>query len=173
MNAPRALLARDEWTRKERVNALGRVSGMASGFTRVILFPRTWLPGMTTPMQSDLSIPIERHGSIAVVFPSPEAAALLEQPLEQAAISALAPIGGMPPTGIVMDLTRMDYFGSRFIGFLIRCHKLIKNSGGQMVVAGASGRIRELLRLSALDRVWPFYEDRAKAVQALTATGKV
>jgi anti-anti-sigma factor len=70
-----------------------------------------------------------------------------------------------------MDLTRMDYFGSRFIGFLIRCHRLVKDSGGQMVVVGASGRIHELLRLSALDRLWPFYQDRAHALQALTSTG--
>lgn len=125
---------------------------------------------MTTPVQSELPIRIEQHGTIAVLIASPEAGALAESPLEQAATAVLAPLAAMPPAGIVMDLTRMDYFGSRFIGFLIRCHKLIKSSGGRMVVVGASARIQELLRLSALDSLWPFYPDQAKAVQALTST---
>jgi anti-anti-sigma factor len=125
---------------------------------------------MTTPAQSEPSIRLEQHGTVAVLIPSPEAGALTEHPLEQAATAVLIPLAALPPAGIVMDLSRMDYFGSRFIGFLIRCHKLVKNSGGQMVVAGASERIHELLRLSALDRVWPFYQNRSEAVQALTST---
>jgi anti-anti-sigma factor len=128
------------------------------------------LPAMITLPQSDPSIRLERHGTIAVLTPSPEAAALAEHPLEQAATAVLTPLAAMPPVGIVMDLTRLDYFGSRFIGFLIRCHKLIKDRGGRMVVVGASVRIRELLHLAALDSVWPFYQDRAQAVQALTTT---
>jgi anti-sigma B factor antagonist len=123
---------------------------------------------MITAAQSELPIRVEQHGTIAVLIASPEAGALAENPLEQAATAVLAPLASMPPAGLVMDLTRMDYFGSRFIGFLIRCHKQIKKSGGRMVLAGASARVQELLRLSALDNLWPFYPDQAKAVQALT-----
>lgn len=126
---------------------------------------------MTTPEQSEPPIRVERHGTIAILIPSPEAAALAERPLEQAATAALAPLEALPPAGIVMDLSRVDYFGSLFISFLIRCYKLAKQSGGRMVVAGASGRIHQLLRLAALDSLWPFHKDRAEAVQALTNTG--
>jgi anti-sigma B factor antagonist len=125
---------------------------------------------MTTSVQSEHPIRVERHGTIAVITPSMEAAALPESPLEQAAASALAPLEAKPPTGIVMDLSRVDYFGSLFIAFLIRCHKLAKKSSGQMVVAGASERIRQLLHLTALESLWAFHEDRAEAVQALTGT---
>jgi anti-anti-sigma factor len=125
---------------------------------------------MTTPGQFEPPIRLERHGDIAILIPSPETGTLVERPLEQAATAVLTPLTAMPPAVIVMDLTQMDYFGSRFIGFLIRCHKLIKNCGGRMVVVGASARIHELLRLSALDSLWPFYQDRAKAFQALTTT---
>jgi anti-anti-sigma factor len=126
---------------------------------------------MTTPAQSEPVIRLEQHGTIAVLIPSPEAGALAEPPLEQAATAVLSQLATMSPTGIVMDLTRMDYFGSRFIGFLIRCHKLVKDNGGQMVVVGASARIHELLRLALLDNLWRFYQDRVQAVQALTSTG--
>ena len=126
---------------------------------------------MTTPTQFKSLIEVEWLGTIAVLIPSPEAAALPEQPLEQVASAALAPLEVLPPTGIVMDLSRVDYFGSLFISFLIRCYKLAKKSGGRMVVAGASGRIHQLLRLAALDDLWHFHQDRAEAVQALTRTG--
>jgi anti-anti-sigma factor len=125
---------------------------------------------MTTPTQSEPPIRVERHGTIAVLIPSPEAVALPQQPLEQAATAVLAPLKAMPPAGIVMDLSRVDYFGSLFIGFLIRCHHVAKESGGRMVMAGVSGRIKELLHLAALDDLWRFHQDRAEAVQALTST---
>ena len=126
---------------------------------------------MTTSAQSEQPIRVERHGTFAVIIPSPEAVALPERPLEQAATAALAPLEAKPPAGIVMDLSRVDYFGSLFIAFLVRCHKLAKKSGGRMVVAGASGRIRELLHLAALDSLWAFHTDRTEAVWALTGTG--
>jgi anti-anti-sigma factor len=124
---------------------------------------------MIPPAQSEPCIHLEQHGTVAVLIPSPEAGALTQSPLEPAATAVLATLAAISPTGIVMDLSRMDYFGSRFIDFLIRCHKLVKNSGGQMVVVGASQRIQELLHLSALESVWPFYQDRAQALQALTS----
>jgi anti-anti-sigma factor len=124
---------------------------------------------MINPTRSDPPIRVEWLGTIAVLTPSPEAASLDERPLEQAATAALTPLAALPAAGLVMDLSRLDYFGSRFIGFLVRCHKQIKESGGRMVVVGASERIRELLHLAALDSVWPFYQDRDQAVQALTS----
>jgi anti-sigma B factor antagonist len=126
---------------------------------------------MTTPTQSEPPIRVERHGTVAVLIPSPEAVALPQKPLEDAATATLAPLQAMRPAGIVMDLSRVDYFGSLFIGFLIRCHHLAKASGGRMVMAGVSGRIRELLHLAALDQLWRFHENRAEAVQALSSTG--
>ena len=125
---------------------------------------------MTTPKQSEDPIRVERHGTIAVLVPSSEAVALPEQSLERAGTAALAPLEAMPPAAIVMDLSRVDYFGSLFISFLIRCHTLAKKSGGRMVVAGASERIRQLLHLAALDNLWRFHQDRAEAVQTLTST---
>jgi anti-anti-sigma factor len=124
---------------------------------------------MSTPAQAEPLIRVERHGTIAVLIPSPEVVALPEHPLQQAATVALAPLEKLPPTGIVMDLSQVEYFGSLFISFLIRCHRLAKESGGRMAVAGASGNIQQLLRLSALDSLWPFHREQAEAVQALTS----
>jgi len=113
-------------------------------------------------------IGIERHGDIAVIVPSPEVEKLPENLMEQAAQMVLAPLRADPPAGLIFDLSKVDYVGSVFLSFLLRCHKRVKEHGSEVVVAGASNRARELLHMTALDTLWALYDDRAEAIAALT-----
>ena len=113
------------------------------------------------------SIRIERHGDIAVVIPSPEVERMPENLMEQAAQLVLAPLRADPPSGLIFDLSQVDYVGSVFLSFLLRCHKRVKEHGSEVVVAGASPRARELLHMTALDTLWALYDTRAEAVEAL------
>src|SRR5690242_15575331 len=81
---------------------------MVFGFLRAMMFPFSKMAGAMTTSP----IRVEQYGAVAVLIPSPEAGTLAERPLEQAETAALAPLAEMPPAGIVMDLTQMDYFGS-------------------------------------------------------------
>jgi hypothetical protein len=47
---------------------------------------------------------------------------------------------------------------------------LVKKHGSEVVLAGASDRVRELLHLTALDTLWALYSTRAEAVNALAAS---
>ena len=85
-------------------------------------------------------IGIERHGDIAVIIPSPEVEKLPENLMEQAAQMVLAPLRADPPAGLIFDLSKVDYVGSVFLSFLLRCHKRVKEHGSEVVVAGASNR---------------------------------
>jgi anti-anti-sigma factor len=111
---------------------------------------------------------LERHGDIAVVTPSPEVEKMPENLMDQAAQMVLAPLKADPPAGLIFDLSRVDYVGSVFLSFLLRCHKRVKEHGSEVVVAGASPRARELLHLTALDTLWALYDTRAEAVEALS-----
>ncbi len=113
------------------------------------------------------SFRIERHGDIAVIIPSPEVESMHEALIQQAAQMVLAPLREDPPAGLIIDLTQVAYFGSVFISFLLRCHMLVKKHGSEVVLAGASERIRELLHLTALDTLWAIYATRAEAMDAL------
>jgi anti-anti-sigma regulatory factor len=62
------------------------------------------------------------------------------------------------------------YFGSAFITFLLRCHLPVKQTGGELVLAGVSARIRELLRTTQLDTLWALYDTRAEAIEALSGS---
>ena len=114
------------------------------------------------------SFRIERHGDIAVITPSPEVEKMPENLMDQAAQMVLAPLKSDPPAGLIFDLSRVDYVGSVFLSFLLRCHKRVKEQGSEVVVAGASARARELLHMTALDTLWALYNTRAD-VDALIA----
>ncbi len=123
---------------------------------------------MTAESTQSQSIRIERHGDIAVIIPSPEVERMPENLMEQAAQLVLAPLRDDPPSGLIFDLSQVDYVGSVFLSFLLRCHKRVKEHGSEVVVAGASTRARELLHMTALDTLWALYDSRTEAIEALT-----
>jgi anti-sigma B factor antagonist len=131
------------------------------------IFPEA-TPAMTVDPKQSQSFRIERHGDIAVITPSPEVEKMPENLMEQAAQLVLAPLRTDPPAGLVFDLSQVDYVGSVFLSFLLRCHKRVKEHGSEVVVAGASPRARELLHMTALDTLWALYDTRAEALEALS-----
>lgn len=120
--------------------------------------------------ESSQSFHVERHGDIAIIVPSPEVESMHENLIQQAAQMVLAPLKEDPPAGIVIDLSKVSYFGSVFLSFLLRCHMLAKKHGCEVVLAGTSERTRELLHLTALDTLWALYATRAEAMDALAGS---
>lgn len=122
---------------------------------------------MAAELSQSQSFRIERHGEIAIIVPSPEVESMHEALIQQAAAMVLAPLKDNAPAGLIIDLTSVNYFGSSFISFLLRCHLLAKKHGSEVVLVGATDRIRELLRMTALDTLWALYKTRSEAIEAL------
>lgn len=110
---------------------------------------------------------MERHGEITVIVGSPALETIDPTLIEDAAALLLEPLQDQATPLVVIDLGQVDYFGSAFLSLLLRCWKLTKLKGGQMVLACVSDRARELLRVTSLDLVWPIYGTRAEAFEAL------
>lgn len=127
---------------------------------------------MTAESTHSDSFHIERHGDIAVIIPSPEVESMTETEIQTAAQMVLAPLRRDPPEGLIIDLSQVKFFGSAFLSFLLRCHKLVKErrSSSDVVLAGCSARIRELLRLTNLDTLWALYDTRSEALEALAGS---
>src|SRR5215813_176849 len=121
---------------------------------------------MTQPVQGE-HFDLSWRGDVALITPAPEVESMSETLIHQAAEIVLAPLRKNPPAGLVVDLSKVKFFGSVFISFLLKCHMLVKKHGSEVVLAGASDRIRELLHLTALDTLWAIYDTRAEAMQAL------
>ena len=123
---------------------------------------------MSSEAGHEQSFRIERHGEIAVITPSAKVEEMHETLINQAAYIVIQSLREDPPAGIVVDLSQVNYFGSVFVSFLLRCHSLAKKSGSEIVLAGASEPARELLHLLDLETLWALYDTRKEAVEALS-----
>jgi anti-sigma B factor antagonist len=112
---------------------------------------------------------IERHGEVTLIEAAPALEKMEPSLVDGAAALVLEPLRHQEAPLVVVDLSRIDYFGSAFLALLIRCWKLATVRGGLMALAGVSPRARELLRMTSLDVVWPLYTDRREAFESLAA----
>lgn len=124
---------------------------------------------MSVPDPPDELVTIERHGDVTIMIPSPALEEMDPGLVERAADVMLAPMRNDSMSLLVIDLGRVDYFGSTFLSVLLRCWKQAQGKGGMMVLAGVSNRARELLRVTSLDMVWPIYDSRREAIETLEA----
>ena len=112
---------------------------------------------------------IEHHGEALVVVPAGSIESLQWAAVEHAAEMVLNPLRHHRAPLVVFDLSRLNYFGSVFLALLLRCHKLVKSHGGELVIAAPSPASLELLRLTALDTLWAIYDTREAALEAIGA----
>lgn len=112
---------------------------------------------------------LEFHGNAVVITPSDGIEDMRWDLIEQAAEIVMEPLEEMSVPLVVVDLSHVGYFGSVFLALLLRCHKLVKSRGGEMVLCGATVTARELLRVTALDTIWAIYKTRDEALAALDA----
>jgi anti-anti-sigma factor len=124
---------------------------------------------MNDPPFHEDDFAIERLGDVTLITASAALEHLDHTLVEQAAELMLEPLRGQPMPLVLVDLSRVDFFGSVFLGVLLRCWRLATGKGGTMVLAGVSDRARELLRITSLDIIWPIYKNRAEAMEALLA----
>lgn len=124
---------------------------------------------MSAPAQEPATfLRLERLGELAILEPTDAVENLQWEMVEDAAEIILTLLKERPPHGIVVDLHRVNYFGSVFIALLLRFHKLVKLQGGDMVICNARPPARELLRVTGLDTLWAIYDSREEAIRALS-----
>jgi len=124
---------------------------------------------MNAPHSQD-AITIEHLGEVTLISATPALESIAYGLERQVADLVMDPLRHQDgPPLVVFDLSEVDYFGSMFLGLLLRCWKLAMARGGMMALAGVSERARELLRITSLDTVWPMYADRREAMEALLA----
>src|SRR5262249_51367401 len=128
------------WRRGEKSFSLESAAANGS-LTRLLqnaLLSRQGTRPMASEATHDQSFRIERHGEVAVVIPSAKVEEMHEALIEQAAKLVISSLKEDPPAGIVIDLSQVNYVGSVFVSFLLRCHMLAKKQGSEIVLCGAS-----------------------------------
>jgi len=117
--------------------------------------------------QIDESFQLEWHGNTVVIVPATNVESMRWDLIEQAADIVIAPLREMEMPMVIFDLSKVNFVGSVFLSLLLRCHKLVKSRGGELVICGASEMARELMRVTALDTLWAIYDSREEALRDL------
>lgn len=117
-------------------------------------------------MQKDPEISTD--GDVTVITLGPEYESLDETALEDLGAKLLQSASAADPPRVVIDLPHTSFFGSSFIEVLFRCwHRLNNQEGGKFALSSLKPYCAEVIEVTNLDRLWPIYETRDEAVQAL------
>ena len=68
---------------------------------------------------------------------------------------------------LVLDLRKVEFLDSSGVGMLAVCAGAMGKSGGRIMIAGAQGKVEEVLLLTHLDRIIGIYPDLTAACAAL------
>lgn len=117
----------------------------------------------------DESFQLNWHGNTVVITPASDIENLKWDLIEQAAEIVMSPMREQEVPMVIFDLSEVSYFGSVFLALLLRCHKLVRSRGGELVLCGASKLAHELLRITALDTLWAIYDTKEEAIEAVGA----
>ena len=80
--------------------------------------------------------------------------------MRNAAEKALA----TPEKMMLLDLKRVEFFGSSFIEVLFNTYRTLKAGGGRFAVCNCSVHCREVMEITRLDSVWNIFPDRKTAI---------
>ena len=69
----------------------------------------------------------------------------------------------------VVDLGAVPYIDSTGLAFIVELHKSLANCGGQLFLAGANPRIREVLQITRIGELIPMFGNVEDAENALRA----
>lgn len=69
---------------------------------------------------------------------------------------------------LIVNLEKMDYFGSEFIGALVSMLREVKNRGNKACFCSANSQMLGVLQNMSLFKLWPHYVTRDEALAAAT-----
>ncbi len=75
------------------------------------------------------------------------------------------------PRHVVLDLQEVTYLDSAALGEVVACRRVVQAAGRRFAVAGANGKVRDLIELTRLDRLVDLYPDRESAIRMVGDCG--
>lgn len=72
-----------------------------------------------------------------------------------------------PSIRLMLSFSRVRHLSSSALGVLIRLHKRISESGGELRLCCIQPTIYEIFKITKLNKVFEIHEDKAQAVRSL------
>ena len=73
---------------------------------------------------------------------------------------------------ILIDLGKVPYVDSTGIGFLVSSHTAVTNQGGDFKLLSPNPRVREVLRITKLDKIFEIFDKEEEAVASFQMATK-
>jgi len=100
------------------------------------------------------------------------AEAILNEDQVRAFGQALLALADVPSRRVILNFLGLHHLTSLALGELIRLHKRLAESGGELCLADIDPRIYELFSITRLDRLFRIFDREEEAVAALLAEGR-
>lgn len=117
----------------------------------------------------------EQSDAVLIVTPQGRQTQYRDEELRHAYNETYRRLSDEGVTHLLFDFSKMDYFGSTFVGIMIRLARKARQCGGEAVLCSLSGNMQEMMKSLMLlentktDFYWASYPDRAAALTALSA----
>lgn len=72
-----------------------------------------------------------------------------------------------PARNVVLDLRHLEFITSLGVGEMLSLHKVKKNAGGGVAIAGATEWVRSVLKKARVDAVMPLHDTVEGAVKTM------
>lgn len=125
-------------------------------------------------MSTDKSVfEFERVGNVLVVVPTGSLIEFRDNDIRDAYNDTYRFISEPEMLHLLIDFSKLEYFGSTFIGMLIRLAKKARQGGGEAVLSNLSDNMKGMMKTLMLlentktDFFWVPFESREAAFQSL------
>jgi anti-anti-sigma factor len=88
---------------------------------------------------------------------------------DAALVSAQNSLKNIGITKAIVDLSAVPYIDSTGLAFVVELHKSLASRGGQLFLAEANDRVREVLEMTRIGEIIPLFQDVEDAEAALRA----
>ncbi|MBX3443611.1 MAG: STAS domain-containing protein [Planctomyces sp.] len=110
---------------------------------------------------------VEQFGPAVVLTPEGDASNFRYRDLQAEANSLRAHLMKPGCQHLIVDLHRMQYFGSEFIGAIVSMLREVRARGGKAMFCSANEQMLQVLQNMSLFRLWPHYATREEALASL------
>ena len=111
----------------------------------------------------------EQVGPVVIVTPEGDGSAFRYQDVHMEANAVRGHLGKPGNDHLVIDLHKMEYFGSEFIGALVTMAREVRNRQGKAVMCAATPQMLDVLKNMSLFKLWPYFETREAAMADVAA----
>ncbi|MCA9063176.1 MAG: STAS domain-containing protein [Planctomycetaceae bacterium] len=119
----------------------------------------------------------ERSGDILIINANGSTMEFRDQDVRNAYNDAYRLLGEPTIRHLLVDFSRLSYFGSTFVGILVRLARKVRTDGGEAVLCNLTENMQEMMRTLMLlentktDFYWVAYPNRQAALTALSPPG--